>query len=325
MVTKALVLSGGNALGSYHGGVMEALLEAGEAPSWIASASIGAITAALIAGSPPEARIDRLRSFWREVSAPNWLPASRRASQWLGAASSRLIGRPELFRLRLPLPSDQPDRVSLYDSSPMRRTLARLIDFERVNSGEMRLSVLAVDLRTGAEVVFDTAKDRIGLDHIMASAGLIPDFPPVQVEGRWLVDGGLGLNTPVDLVLEDPPAPLTCFVSDLFPLQAELPRDISSLAQRQSDLIFAHQTERALHHAARGRAAGPRIDLMRLAYAADAEETAMKAWDFSATSIDRRWEAGRRDTAAAIATLRALPNRQGGLQIHPPLAPRSRP
>jgi NTE family protein len=70
-----LLLQGGGALGAYQGGVYEALAEADIHPNWIAGISIGAINAAIIAGNPPNSRIDRLREFWTQVtsSAPwNW-------------------------------------------------------------------------------------------------------------------------------------------------------------------------------------------------------------------------------------------------------------
>ena len=63
----ALLLQGGGALGAYQGGVYEALAEAGIHPNWIAGISIGAINAAIIAGNPPNFRVDRLREFWTQV------------------------------------------------------------------------------------------------------------------------------------------------------------------------------------------------------------------------------------------------------------------
>src|SRR6478752_10283562 len=65
----ALLLQGGGALGSYQAGVYEALAEAELHPNWIAGISIGAINSALIAGNPPEKRVDALRSFWETISA----------------------------------------------------------------------------------------------------------------------------------------------------------------------------------------------------------------------------------------------------------------
>ena len=64
----ALVLQGGGALGAYQAGVYEALSEAGIHPDWIAGISIGAINAAIIAGNPPNSRVDRLREFWTQVT-----------------------------------------------------------------------------------------------------------------------------------------------------------------------------------------------------------------------------------------------------------------
>src|SRR6478672_5835343 len=65
----ALLLQGGGALGAYQGGVYQALAEANLHPDWVAGISIGAINAALIAGNPPESRIEKLRSFWEAITA----------------------------------------------------------------------------------------------------------------------------------------------------------------------------------------------------------------------------------------------------------------
>ena len=65
----ALLLQGGGALGAYQAGVYEALAEASIHPDWVAGISIGAINAAIIAGNPPESRVDRLRDFWTQVTS----------------------------------------------------------------------------------------------------------------------------------------------------------------------------------------------------------------------------------------------------------------
>ena len=61
----ALLLQGGGALGAYQAGVYQALSESNVHPDWVAGISIGAINSAIIAGNPPEQRIDRLRAFWK--------------------------------------------------------------------------------------------------------------------------------------------------------------------------------------------------------------------------------------------------------------------
>ena len=65
----ALVLQGGGALGAYQAGAFEALADAAHQPDWVAGISIGAINAALIAGNPPERRVQRLQDFWQRVTA----------------------------------------------------------------------------------------------------------------------------------------------------------------------------------------------------------------------------------------------------------------
>jgi NTE family protein len=65
-----LLLQGGGALGSYQAGAYQALAEANLHPDWVAGISIGAINAALIAGNPPEGRVEKLREFWEAVSTP---------------------------------------------------------------------------------------------------------------------------------------------------------------------------------------------------------------------------------------------------------------
>src|SRR3974390_3713172 len=78
-----LVRQGGGALGSYQAGVYEALATSEYLPDWVAGISIGAINAAIIAGNPPERRVERLRAFWETVtSSPTSLaaePLARRA------------------------------------------------------------------------------------------------------------------------------------------------------------------------------------------------------------------------------------------------------
>jgi NTE family protein len=64
----ALLLQGGGVLGSYQAGVYKALAEADLHPDWVAGISIGAINAALIAGTPPKQRVERLRTFWETVT-----------------------------------------------------------------------------------------------------------------------------------------------------------------------------------------------------------------------------------------------------------------
>src|SRR5438046_4535637 len=85
----ALILQGGGALGAFQAGVYQALAEANLVPDWVAGISIGAINAALIAGNPPEARIEKLRAFWEQVTTPFLPDASEMEQRLWGGDTTR--------------------------------------------------------------------------------------------------------------------------------------------------------------------------------------------------------------------------------------------
>jgi NTE family protein len=187
----ALLLQGGGALGAYQGGVYQGLAEADLHPDWVAGISIGAINSALIAGNAPEKRVERLREFWETVSAsPLGIPYfksvelhSRFLHQLVNqarAANILLFGAPHFFTPRLPPPALWPgggaDKASYYDTTPLRATLERLVDFDRLNAGHMRFSVGAVNVATGNFAYFDSTTHRIRAEHVIASGSLPPGF-----------------------------------------------------------------------------------------------------------------------------------------------------
>ena len=144
----ALVLQGGGALGSYQAGVYEAMAEYGYQPDWVAGISIGAINSAIIAGNTPQDRVARLRAFWEQVSSPSasWLDSPLEVWQHtmrrLSAMSALLFGQPGFFRpnlLRCWTTGTLP--TSYYDTSDLKETLERLVDFDRINARKTRFSV----------------------------------------------------------------------------------------------------------------------------------------------------------------------------------------
>ena len=174
----ALVLQGGGALGAFQAGVYQALAEANLHPDWVSGISIGAINAALIAGNAPETRLDKLRAFWEQVTAPHVPDFFGFADNYFGLADSWLRGdlrprfpqpaarrrtaaqgRRRVLHAEMPPPYLHPpgtvEATSWYDTAPLRSTLERLVDFDRINTGEMRFSVGAVNIRSGNFVYFD--------------------------------------------------------------------------------------------------------------------------------------------------------------------------
>src|SRR5690242_20383002 len=184
-----LVLQGGGALGSYQAGVYEALSTSEYPPDWVAGISIGAVNAAIIAGNAPEKRVERLRSFWESITAPtaSWpsgvagpLATWRQKASGLAAL---LFGQPGFFAPRPVHHWLSPVKpTSYYSTDALKVTLERLVDFDRINhTKDMRLSVGAVNLRTGRFAYFDSAEITIRPEHVMASGALPPGFPAVEI------------------------------------------------------------------------------------------------------------------------------------------------
>jgi NTE family protein len=259
----ALVLQGGGALGAYQGGVYQALAEADLHPDWVAGVSIGAVNSALIAGNPPETRVERLREFWEIVSTAPFgvgdLPSIEIKDEfihrWVNQLSSLgtlLGGAPGFFKPRVPPPfpstRGSPDILSYYDASPLRATLERLVDFDLINSGITRFSVGAVNVRTANLVYFDNTKHDIGPEHIMASGSLPPGLPATEIEGEHYWDGGLVSNTPLEWVLSDAPRQDTlAFQIDLRSASGRLPGNLIEADERQKDIRFSSRTRAAIN------------------------------------------------------------------------------
>ncbi len=335
-----LVLQGGGALGAYQGGVYESLRASFREPTWLAGISIGAINAALIAGNPSERRVERLREFWELVSSA--MPLSfaaagtpmRAAMNEASAAQSMLMGVPGFFTPRMPpAPLQRPGSlaaISFYDTAALRDTLDRLVDFDRINAGPVRLCVGAVNVRTGNFAYFDSAKEAIDARHIMASGALPPGFPPVEIDGEHYWDGGLVSNTPLQYVLDQPcQHRRTIFQVDLFAATGSLPETLPEVTEREKDIRFSSRTRlnttqalerHVLAQAARRlfdklpaalRAdpdalalAGMRepggIDVVHLIYRSKHDETQSKDYEFSRRSMQEHWRAGLRDMTRTL-------------------------
>ena len=259
----ALVLAGGIAMGAFEAGAYAALDSAGLGGglAWVAGSSVGAVTAAIIAGNAAEDRVARLRQFWHMVGSdpapvtsfwfgPPQEGLWRQAYNQASAFETLLTGRPGLFRPRLfpGLRAGVTDAPALYDLAPLRDALPSLVDFDRLNRGAVRVTLCSTDVETGERVVFDTGRGcTIGPQHVLASCALLPMFAPVEVDGRLLGDGGLSSNAPLDLVLADPAARgLRCFVVDLFAAEGQRPNTLFASASRAGDLAFGNQTRRLL-------------------------------------------------------------------------------
>ena len=259
----ALLLQGGGALGAYHVGVYEALHAVGIEPTWISGVSIGAINAALIAGNPPEKRLERLTAFWDEITRENpfdrlsafdpfgMTEAMRAWRNQMSGLTAMTFGQPGFFVPRVPSPwlraRGSEGATSLYDTGALRSTLERLIDFDRLNDGPMRVSVGAVEVESGNFAWFDSKdgpnRARIDVRHVMASGALPPALPAVEIDGRHWWDGGIVSNTPLEHLLEqEEDHSSLVFQVDLFPAQGPMPRDMAEVLARQKDITYSSRT-----------------------------------------------------------------------------------
>jgi len=215
--------------------------------------SIGAINSAIIAGNAPQDRVTKLRDFWETITSQRILPINLEGDifrQWrnqLSATRTILQGQRGFFTPRFPnpwlLPSGAAGATSFYDTAPLRETLLRLVDFDRINSREKRFSVGAVNVRTGNFIYFDNQEHKIAPEHIMASGALPPGFPPVVIDGEYYWDGGLVSNTPLQYVLDhEHKNDLTVYQVDLFSAQGPLPRSLEEAAEREKDIRYSSRT-----------------------------------------------------------------------------------
>src|SRR5256885_2948598 len=266
-----LVLQGGGALGSYQAGAYQALCHHDFEPEWIAGVQTCALPISIIAGNEREKRVDRLKEFWEMVSSPvSWNPVAPgdRARSVFNETSAALIatfGVPGFFTPRIPpapfWPQGSPQSQSYYDTAPLKKTLERLVDFDRVNDLKTRLSVGAVSVTSGNFRYFDNFQFRklgkkIGPEHIMASGALPPGFPSIEIEGEHYWDGGIASNTPLDYVLdEEVNRDLLIFQVDLFSARGPLPTSLLGAAEREKDIRYSSRTRmntdknRQLHNA----------------------------------------------------------------------------
>lgn len=328
-----LVLGGGNALGAFQGGAYEGMEAAGLRPDWVLGASIGAMNGAIVAGNPPERRVERLRAFWEMGAIPGagWPVAEemRRTGAVIASLASGAGGR---FVPRLPLWWDAfggEAPPSLYDHAPLAATLERLVDPDRLNDGHPRFTATAVDVESGEEVAFDTGAMRVTAQHLRASGALLPVFPAVEIGGRLHADAGLSANLPLDLAFNEAGGgeagerPMLCIAVDLLPLAGRRPRTMGETVERMQDLIFAAQSRRAIAawqalFDARAAAGDARsVTLLYLPYADQADEVSGKAFDFSAATIAARWRAGRTAMARALAD-GVRPTGEAGLTVWTP-------
>ncbi|WP_322062593.1 patatin-like phospholipase family protein [Paraburkholderia sp. J63] len=366
--TVALVLQGGGALGAYQAGVLEGLHEARIPLNWVAGISIGALNTAIIAGNEPSMRVPRLRAFWETICKPGFTPAlpvtfeqmlfaasdaTRSMLTALQAASAATQGQHGFFAPRVPMPlpwqANVPERVSWYDTTPLKATLERFCDFGRINSGETRVSVGAVNVATGNFVYFDNTRTTLRAEHFIASGALPPGFAPVEIDGEFYWDGGVVSNTPLSEVLGALPRRDTLvFQVDLWSARGPVPQTLENVGVRVKDIQYSSRTrlvtdmlqrEQRYRHllrellqrvpqaaregdrlckVAENLACSKRYNVLQLIYQQQKFERGDKDYQFGRTTMQSHWDAGLSDIRRTLGndTWLDLPTNQTGFVTH---------
>jgi NTE family protein len=333
-----LVLQGGGALGAYQVGVYEAMHAAGIEPDWVIGTSIGAINAALIAGNPPGRRLERLNAFWDQMEQE---PAAPAMADWFGlakaAANMKTVMQgipnfftPNLHALRGSSAVLGVEAASYYSTAPLRETLNALVDFDYLSECHTRLTVGAVNVCSGHMRYFDTSKEKLNVEHVMASGALPPAFAAIRIDGEPYWDGGIYSNTPIEAVLDDKPRRDTLiFAVNVWHQTGPEPETLNQVMGRQKDIQYA---SRADSHIARQKQIHRLRHVIRelhrqmpAAKQADAKIKELASWgcgttmhvahllaprvddedhskdiDFTSAGIGVRREAGRADARAML-------------------------
>jgi NTE family protein len=210
----------------------------------------------------------------------------------------------------------------------------------------LRLSVGAVNVRTGNFAYFDSAKQRLDARHVMASGALPPGFPPVEIDGEFYWDGGLVSNTPLQYVLDQPGRrERLVFQVDLFAARGAMPATLGEANEREKDIRFSSRTrlnttfelkrQATLQAAkrlvaklppslrddpdAKALAALPAeaaVSVVHLIYRSKHYESQSKDYEFSRTSMLEHWAAGMTDTQTTLEDPRWLGREMPSHGVH---------
>jgi NTE family protein len=343
----ALVLQGGGALGSYQAGVYQALAERDLHPDWVAGISIGAINAAIIAGNAPEERVKMLRGFWESITSNpflDWVSSSSQLMPWgdvgrgffnqISANYAMMDGASGFYQPRPMAPCFYPDgsagATSFYDTEKLQETLERFVDFDRINKDGTRLSVGAVNVKTGNFAYFDNRQQQIEVKHVMASGALPPGFPAIKIGDDYYWDGGMISNTPLQWVVDNESRFDTlAFQVDLWSAVGKVPNNLTDVTTRQKEIQYSSRTRAATDDFQRmqklrvalskvlpkippellktdeGQLLASQVDhkvynIVHLIYRSRAYEGHSRDYEFSRLTMNEHWQAGYAD---AVQTL----------------------
>ena len=254
IVEIGLVLQGGGALGAYECGGVVALLDLIDQAAAggrkvvlksVAGVSIGAINAACIVGSVDYADARRrIEALWDELTlvAPDYWPHEAKRDL-------ALFGLPAFYWPRSDF-INVANWKSYYDTSPLRHTLERYVDFDALNRSPTLFFATAVNVESGVVTTFSNRRNgeptaAIRPEHVMASGALPPQFPWITIDGQHYWDGGIVDNAPLDDAIDafsqGDDVTRVLVVMNLYPLGAPLPQRMAEVDARVHSLSYGNR------------------------------------------------------------------------------------
>lgn len=176
-MTTAFVLSGGGSLGAVQVGMLLALSDRHVHADLLVGSSVGALNAAYLAGSPSRAGIEKLARVWAGLRRSDVFPTSP------ARVARALAGHVNGFA----------------DPAPLRALVQSELSYDRLEDAPWPVAVVTTEVTTGREVVLRAGP---AVDAVLASAALPGVFPPVEVDGHLMMDGGVVNNTPISVARE---------------------------------------------------------------------------------------------------------------------------
>jgi NTE family protein len=277
----ALVLSGGGAKGAWEAGAAVALIEGGVPVRVVAGSSAGALNAAMLA----DGRFDRLQAHWRSVTREQ-VYTLRPGVFFAGL----LPGWLTLLTLDA--------AGSLFDPAPLRGLIAGAVDFDRVRASAVRLIVVAADLARREARLFDNTT--VSVEALMAASAVPGAFPPVNVDGTLLVDGGLTGRAPVleALAAGPPVARALVLLSYATGERGAAPTRLRRTLEEAFEMAMVHQIRRDVELA---QLKYPAVEVQTLTPSAP---LGLRPLDFDPAAMASALERGRDDAARCLAVWR---------------------
>jgi NTE family protein len=320
--------------------------------------SIGAINASIIAGNKPEHQVAKLKEFWDTVTSHGYAEqlafseSIRPMHNLMSAWCTMMQGIPGFFKPRTISPWFQvpghEGSDSFYDTNDLHDMLRSVVDWDILNSNAHRLSVGAVNVRTGNFRYFDSQLEHLEPAHIMASGALPPAFPSIKIDGEHYWDGGIVSNTPLQYLLEQHSLHDTLvFQVDLFNARGKEPKTMPQVQARHKDIMYSSRTRNTTDHFKKIHNLEielrdalerlgpdqlskeekrrlnelkdtPQVNILHLIYHHKDYEGDNKDYEFSKLTMQEHWAAGLEDTRRTLAhpDWFKKPNASHGMTVH---------